>query len=50
MNRLQIKTKIRKWERNMIRDKWGNLKNLYWNTVCKEEISKLEEQYKTLDI
>jgi len=48
MNRMEIKMKIRKWENNFIRDWWGNLTNCYWNEMTKEEILKLEKQYKEL--
>lgn len=43
MERLKIKMKIKKLEKNFIRDRWGNLTDCYWNTMCKEEIVKLEE-------
>lgn len=42
MKPLEIKMKIKKWERNFIRDRWGNLTACYWNKMCKEEIFKLE--------
>lgn len=48
MSRLNIKMKIKQWERNFIRDRWGNLTNCYWNEMCKEEIIKLENQLKTI--
>lgn len=42
MKRLEIKMKIRKWENNFIRNRWGDLTDCYWNEMCKEEILKLE--------
>lgn len=38
------KIKIRKWYNSLIRDKWGNLINCYWNQMAKEEIIKLENK------
>jgi len=44
MKNLKIKIRIRKWENSFIKDRWGNLKNCYWNEMCKKEILKLEKQ------
>lgn len=44
MKRLEIKMKIKKWERSFIRDRWGNLTKCYWNSMTKGEIIKLEAQ------
>lgn len=44
MNRIEVKIKIRKWSNSLIRDRWGNLKNCYWNSMVKKEILKLEEK------
>jgi hypothetical protein len=42
MKQLEIKIKIKKFEKSFIRDRWGNLTDCYWNDICKEEILKLE--------
>lgn len=42
MKQLEIKMKIKKFEKSFIRDRWGNLTDCYWNDMCKEEILKLE--------
>jgi hypothetical protein len=42
MTSLELKYKIKKWENSFIRDRWGNLIKCYWNSMCKEEIIKLE--------
>lgn len=44
MKPLEIRMRIKKWEKNFIRDRWGNLTTCYWNKMCKEEIIKLESQ------
>ena len=41
-HRPTIIKKIRKWERSFIRDRWGNLKDCYWNEMAKDEIESLE--------
>ena len=46
MKRLEIKMKISKWQKNFVRDRWGNLTNCAWNEIVKEEILKLEELLK----
>jgi len=43
MSRLETKIKIKKWEKNFIRDRWGNLINCAWNGIVKDEIKKLEK-------
>jgi len=43
MKRIEIKIKIRKWQKSFIRDKWGSLTNCYWNRMTKKEIIKLQE-------
>jgi hypothetical protein len=43
MKKIQIKIKIRKLHNSFVRDKWGNLKDIYWNQMIKEEIEKLEK-------
>jgi len=42
MKRIEIKIKIKKWQRSFIRDKWGSLTNCYWNSMAKKEIIKLQ--------
>lgn len=42
MKNLKNKLKILKWEKQFIRDEWGNLTNCFWNEMCKEEIIKLK--------
>jgi len=42
MKRLEIRMKIKKWEKNFIKDRLGNLTTCYWNRMCEEEIIKLE--------
>lgn len=42
MKPAKIRMKIKKWEHSFIRDEWGNLKDIYWNTMVKEEINKLK--------
>ena len=44
--RFKIKTKISKWYRSFIRDRWGNLTNCFLNEMAKEEILKLEDKLK----
>jgi len=43
MNALEIKTKIRKWENNYIRQKDGRLDSCLWNGIVWEEIQKLKQ-------
>jgi len=43
MRPIDIKIKIKKWERSLIRDRWGNLNPCHWNKIAKEEIAKLEK-------
>jgi hypothetical protein len=35
---------IRKWEKSLIRDEWGNLIDCYWNEMAKKEITKLKRE------
>lgn len=42
MRNIVIKRKITKWYQSFIRDRWGNIKTCYWNTMAKQEILKLE--------
>jgi len=38
---LKDKMKIKKLENSLIRDRWGNLTDCYWNEMIKEDILKL---------
>lgn len=42
----KIKMKILKWKKSFVRDKWSNLKSMYWNEMIKEEIINLENKLK----
>jgi hypothetical protein len=46
--KLMLKIRIKKLEKSFIRDRWGNLTNIYWNDMIKEDILKLEDQIKSL--
>lgn len=41
--RMKAKITIRSWEKQFIRDRWGNLTSCNWNGIVKEEIKKLEK-------
>jgi hypothetical protein len=41
--RMKARITIRSWEKQFIRDRWGNLTSCNWNGIVKEEIIKLEK-------
>jgi len=44
MQSLTIKIRIRKLEKQFIRDRWGNLTPCFWNEMLKQDILNLEAQ------
>lgn len=37
---MKNKIRIKNLEKQFIRDKWGNLKSIFWNQIIKDEIKK----------
>ena len=44
MNKIKLKIRIANLNKSFVRDIWGNVTDIYWNEMIKQDILKLEKE------